>query len=134
MLRLLPFLVIGIVAEHLSLLHADDVAAHTQGILPLGFPALGFTILILLLLAVLLRRQQRVAGVLVFAAVTFLGMLVMERSSRSLHYSQATHRYYDRAERRGKVRAIEDGVRAGLNGGGYFTGCDQREETPHARL
>ena len=116
MLRVLPFLVIGILAEHLSLRHADVLGAYTNGILPQGFLGLCITILILLLLTVLLRRYRRVAGVFACLAVMTLGMLVMEHKSHSLHYSQNTHRYYDRHCRNTATHAADNSDGEGLWG------------------
>ena len=128
MLRVLPFLVLGILAEHLSLRHAGVLGEYTNGILPQGFLGLCITILILLLLTVLLRRYRRVAGVFGCLAVVTLGMLVMENKSQSLHYSQNTHRYYDRDMQRGtggntgsnNLGTGGDAARERQNGGGIF--------------
>ena len=116
MLRILPFLVIGILAEHLSLRHADVLVTYTNGILPQGFPGLCITILILLLLTVLLRRYRRVAGVFACLTVMTLGMLVMEHKSHSLYYSHKTHRYYDLHSRNTRIHAADGGGREGLWG------------------
>ena len=116
MLRILPFLVIGILAEHLSLRHAGVLGEYTNGILPQGFLGLCITILILLLLTVLLRRYRRVAGVFACLAGVTLGMLVMENKSHSLHYSQNTHRYYDRHSRHTATHAADGSGGEGLWG------------------
>ena len=116
MLRVLPFLVLGILAEHLSLRHAGVLGEYTNGILPQGFLGLCITILILLLLTVLLRRYRRVAGVFACLAVVTLGMLVMENKSHSLHYSQNTHRYYDRHSRHTATHAADGSGGEGLWG------------------
>lgn len=102
----LLFLILGIVAEHLCLVHYADLSAASHGLLPLSFTALAAATLLLLLLSALLRRQRRVAGVAVLLAVTAIGMLVMERQSHTLSYSHTTHRYYERQSEVGLTTKI----------------------------
>ena len=127
----LPFLILGIVAEHECLVHYADLSAASHGLLPLDFTTLAAATLLLLLLSALLRRRQRVAGVAVLLAIASIGMLVMEHQSHSLRYSHATHRYYEQQDKEGltaqisahaaavRTRLLEDYKRYGLEGEAY---------------
>lgn len=102
----LPFLILGIVAEHLCLIHYAEISAATHGLMPLGFTALAAATLLLLLFSVLLRRHRRVAGVAILSAITCVGMLTMEHQSHHLRYSATMHRYYERQPSEGLSATI----------------------------